>query len=73
MEFCDTAGVDAECWMVALQHFWLPLPISQFPAIFLQHSISAGVIPESRKQASSGDVATRSATKIAMVRPSFTL
>jgi hypothetical protein len=46
--------------------------MSQFPAIFLQHSISSAVIPEFGRQASSGGVAVRRAMHSAIVRLNFT-
>jgi hypothetical protein len=45
---------------------------SQFPTIFLQHSISAAVIPELGRQASSGAVAVRRAMQSAKVQLNFT-
>ena len=41
--------------------------MSQAPAIFLQHSISAGVIDELGRQASSGELIHRKAIKKASV------
>jgi hypothetical protein len=53
--------------------FVVAAPLSQFPAIFLQHSISAGVIAELVGKRSSGDIAVRRATKRAKARLDFTL
>jgi hypothetical protein len=48
---------------VVAQHLWLPLPISQLPAIFLQQSLSAGVINEFGRQANDGVAANSQARK----------
>jgi len=57
------AAVGSARLTVIEQHLWSPLPMSQFPAIFLQHSISAGVIDEFGKQAKDGKAASKQTRK----------
>ena len=58
---------------VVAQHLWFPLPISQLPAIFLQHSISAGVIDEFGRQAKEDEAASRQPSMNPMAERKVTL
>jgi hypothetical protein len=59
---CRTAVTDCETLTGVLQQEWLPVAISQLPAIFLQQAISASLMLGVGKHASNGAAAINKAS-----------